>query len=156
MTRSKHTDPYAIRASRRVRAPRDGRGSGDARKDRARARALKALGLGDIVTEGTRRPAGAAKFPRITVARPRRGFHHPDFRGSTSIKRTLPVLVPGMTYDGMAIGDGDSASAAFARMARQETDAAEIEGIRANLLKYCKQDTLAMVRLHEQLLRLTS
>ncbi|MHC4956572.1 MAG: DUF2779 domain-containing protein, partial [Planctomycetota bacterium] len=48
------------------------------------------------------------------------GYYHPDFHGSFSIKKTLPVLVPDMTYEGLAIGDGGAAMAAFARMARGE------------------------------------
>ncbi|MEW6034059.1 MAG: DUF2779 domain-containing protein [Chloroflexota bacterium] len=82
----------------------------------------------------------------------RQNFYHPEFHGSTSIKRTLPALVPDMSYDGLEIGDGDSASAAFAYLAlgRWKTQA-EIEAVRQDLLRYCEQDTLAMVKLHERL-----
>ena len=31
----------------------------------------------------------------------RKNFYHPAFHGSTSIKKTLPVLVPAITYEGM-------------------------------------------------------
>jgi len=58
-----------------------------------------------------------------------------------------------MTYEGLAIGDGDDASALFARMARGEKTAAECAEIRANLLRYCQQDTLGMVRVHQALAR---
>ncbi len=34
-----------------------------------------------------------------------------DFRGSFSIKSVLPTLVPELTNDGLAIGDGDAAIA---------------------------------------------
>ena len=78
----------------------------------------------------------------------RRGYYHPDFYGSYSIKQTLPVLVPEMKYEGMEIGDGDTAIARFARMAMGEYSAAEIGQVRAALLEYCGQDTMAMVRLH--------
>ena len=83
-------------------------------------------------------------------------YYHPQFHGSTSIKRALPVLVPEMTYRDLAIADGDSAMTAFARMMRGECDAAEMESIRRSLLTYCGQDTLAMVRLHEALVRLVA
>jgi hypothetical protein len=79
----------------------------------------------------------------------RRGYYHPDFRGSTSIKRTLPVLVPDMSYEGLDIADGESAAAAFARMA-QGHDPDEMT-TRGRLLEYCEQDTMAMVRLHAAL-----
>lgn len=82
----------------------------------------------------------------------RRNYYHPDFHGSTSIKATLPALVSGMSYKGMEIGEGDSASAAFAYLAMGtywKPD--EVDTVKQNLLKYCKQDTLAMVKLHEKL-----
>ena len=56
-----------------------------------------------------------------------------------------------MTYEGLAIGNGDDASALFARMARGEKTAAECAEIRAHLLEYCKQDTLGMVKVHQAL-----
>jgi hypothetical protein len=77
-------------------------------------------------------------------------FCHPDFCGRTSIKVTLPALVPDMTYKGLPISDGDCALASFAKMASGKCTQAEINQIRADLLAYCKQDTLAMVRLHER------
>ena len=46
-----------------------------------------------------------------------KNFYHFDFHGSTSIKNTLPVLVPDMSYDELAIQEGDSAMAAFAYLA---------------------------------------
>ncbi len=80
----------------------------------------------------------------------RRGYYHPDFRGSTSIKRTLPALVPDMSYEGLAIGDGGTAAAAFAYMAWGRL--ADPARTRRQLLEYCRQDTLAMVKLHQHLL----
>ncbi len=77
-------------------------------------------------------------------------FYHADFRGRSSIKQTLPVLV-GKRYDDLAIGNGGDASALFARMARGEKTQLECEEIRENLLIYCKQDTEAMVLLHRAL-----
>ena len=81
----------------------------------------------------------------------RNNFYHPDFHGSTSIKVTLPVLVPSMTYDGLDVADGDTAMAEFAFMAQGKYNQSQIEKIRKDLLEYCKQDTLAMVKLHEKL-----
>jgi len=85
----------------------------------------------------------------------RNGFYHPDFHGRTSIKVTLPVLVQNMSYAGLEIGDGDTAVAMFARMAKGQVGKAEVERIRKALLVYCGQDTMAMVKLHEKLKRLT-
>jgi hypothetical protein len=78
-------------------------------------------------------------------------FYHPDFRGSFSIKTVLPTLVPDLSYAELAIADGDTAVARFARMAKEELSAEEVQTIRTQLLEYCGLDTLAMVRLHEVL-----
>lgn len=77
--------------------------------------------------------------------------YHPDFKGSYSIKKVLPVLVPDLSYKGLAIADGDAAITRFARMARGEITGTDIETTRRQLLAYCKLDTLAMLRLHETL-----
>lgn len=82
----------------------------------------------------------------------RKNFYHPDFHGRTSIKRTLPVLVPEMSYEGLEIGDGYTAMSVFALLALGKYGADEAETLKRNLLDYCKQDTLAMVELHKQLL----
>ena len=82
----------------------------------------------------------------------RKNFYHPAFHGSTSIKKTLPALVPEMSYDGMAIGEGDSAMAHFTFMAWGKYDVDKINKTRNDLLEYCKLDTLAMVKLHERLI----
>lgn len=81
----------------------------------------------------------------------RNNFYHPEFRGSTSIKRTLPVLVPDMSYDGMNISDGGEAMAVFAYMVKGKYEDSEIEKIKKDLLEYCKLDTLAMIKLQEKL-----
>ena len=81
----------------------------------------------------------------------RRDYYHPRFHGRTSIKVTLPVLVPNSetAYGNLRIADGDSAAAAFAYLAMGKDRYPETT--KRNLLKYCKQDTLAMVKLHERL-----
>ncbi|MFC1985647.1 DUF2779 domain-containing protein [Chloroflexota bacterium] len=81
-----------------------------------------------------------------------KNYYHPDFHGSTSIKVTLPVLAPEMSYDNMEIADGDSAMAAFAYLALGKyRGIKEIESVKRNLLEYCKLDTLAMVKIHQRL-----
>ena len=81
----------------------------------------------------------------------RKNFYHPDFHGSTSIKRTLPVLVPEMSYDGLGIKNGDEAMATFACLANGLYGDSEVDTIKNHLLEYCEQDTLAMVKLHQKL-----
>jgi len=79
---------------------------------------------------------------------------HPDFKGSYSIKKVLPVLVPELSYQGLAVRDGDTAITRFARMARGEIAGADVAPTRQQLLDYCKLDTLAMLRLHEAMRQL--
>jgi hypothetical protein len=81
----------------------------------------------------------------------RKNFYHPDFHGSTSIKKTLPSLVPEMSYEGLKIGNGDEAMVTFALLAQGKYSDSEIKSVKNNLLEYCKQDTLAMVNLHQKL-----
>jgi hypothetical protein len=80
--------------------------------------------------------------------------YHPDFTGSFSIKQVLPALVPDLSYDGLAIRDGNTAITRFARMARREIVGPDIETTRRQLLDYCELDTFAMLRLHETLFRM--
>lgn len=82
--------------------------------------------------------------------------YHPEFHGSFSIKKVLPALVAGFSYDDLDIRNGDAAIAQFARMARGETAGEAVHLTQRQLLAYCERDTLAMVRLHEVLIDLAS
>jgi CRISPR/Cas system-associated exonuclease Cas4 (RecB family) len=76
----------------------------------------------------------------------RANFYHPDMRGSFSIKAVLPVVAPDLDYE--ALGDvsgGTEAQVAWLRATSPECGARELEQIRASLLRYCAQDTWAMV-----------
>jgi predicted RecB family nuclease len=81
----------------------------------------------------------------------RNHVYHPRFAGSFSLKSVLPALVPEMTYDGMAVANGQDAGLAWESLVRGTLDAAERVRIRKALLEYCGQDTLALVRLLEKL-----
>ena len=80
-------------------------------------------------------------------------YYTPDMLGSYSIKLVLPALVPELSYEGMEIANGGTASAAFESLYYEE-DAFRIKEIRENLLKYCGMDTLAMVEILNVLQRL--
>ena len=69
---------------------------------------------------------------------------------SYSIKDVLPVLVPEMSYKGMAISNGGMAIDAYFAIYRS-SDQEDMESIRRNLLEYCKLDTLAMVKILDSL-----
>ena len=75
------------------------------------------------------------------------------FRGSTSIKKVLPVLVPDLTYEGLAIAGGTEAMEGWLEMVAMPPGEAR-ETRRRDLLRYCEQDTLAMVRIYEVLCNL--
>ena len=46
-------------------------------------------------------------------------YYDPEFRGSSSLKSVLPVLVPELGYDHLAVHDGTQASLAFLEMASE-------------------------------------
>jgi predicted Zn-dependent protease len=77
--------------------------------------------------------------------------YHPKFAGSYSIKNVLPALVPEMSYEGMAVSNGQDAGIAWESLVSGRLDQTEHDKIRKALLEYCGQDTLAMVKLLEKL-----
>lgn len=83
-----------------------------------------------------------------------KNYYHPGFLGSYSIKSVLPVLVPHMSYANLDVKNGDEAIAAFVAMAKNNISEMNISIQRNQLLKYCCQDTLAMVKLHKCMVRL--
>jgi predicted RecB family nuclease len=78
-------------------------------------------------------------------------YYHPAFRGSFSIKRVLPVMVPGYDYSDLEIGEGETASAAFVDIVEGRVDEEELDNVIFDLLEYCKRDTEAMVRIWQRL-----
>jgi hypothetical protein len=64
----------------------------------------------------------------------------------------LPALVPEMSYDKLSIQDGMQASLEYLRMIDPETTVEEKTTIRNDLLTYCGQDTLAMIKIRDALL----
>jgi hypothetical protein len=77
-------------------------------------------------------------------------YYAPEMKGSYSIKRVAPALVPELDYDYLSISNGILAMSAFEGL-QHETDQSVIAEVRKNLLDYCRQDTLAMVRILERL-----
>lgn len=77
-------------------------------------------------------------------------YYASGMNGSYSIKSVLPALVPEMSYDGMKIGDGGTAMAAFEGLLNI-TNEKEKEQVRTALLEYCKLDTFAMVMIFDKL-----
>jgi hypothetical protein len=83
----------------------------------------------------------------------RHDYLDPAFEGSNSIKRVLPVLVPALSYDDLAVKRGDQAQAVW-QMLLQTKDPALRQALADQLRAYCHRDTLAMVEIHHALARL--
>jgi hypothetical protein len=80
------------------------------------------------------------------------GFYlHPGFKGSWSIKHVLPVMVPELTYEGLAISKGDQASMAWWNMTFGNLEEPAKIILINDLEEYCKLDTLAMVEVYKKL-----
>ncbi len=80
-------------------------------------------------------------------------YVHPDFRGSSSIKNVLPVLVPefDQNYAELPISNGEEAMLAWADIMSGNIPGEQVPKIRQNLLAYCELDTWAMVEIWEVL-----
>ena len=76
----------------------------------------------------------------------RKHLYTPDMNGSYSLKAVLPALVPDLSYSGLVIQEGGSASLTYESL-YYDTDPDSVTMKRENLLKYCDMDTLSMVRI---------
>ena len=84
-------------------------------------------------------------------------FVHPAFKGKTSIKAVLPVLVQNGegSYRDLAIQEGATATETWNRTVTGQMTKEEIKTARKNLLAYCHLDTLAMVLILKELILLS-
>jgi hypothetical protein len=76
---------------------------------------------------------------------------HPEFKGSASIKKVLPVLVPELSYNDLDVQNGTMAIEAWGKTIFDNVSEDEKKETRMNLLKYCELDTLAMVEILDKL-----
>jgi hypothetical protein len=83
-------------------------------------------------------------------------WYHPDQQGSWSIKRVLPTLGErSASYADLdGVSDGQQAILAYSRATSAGVDETERESIRRALIRYCAQDTEAMVILWRHLGRI--
>ncbi|MCC7251184.1 DUF2779 domain-containing protein [Hyphomicrobium sp.] len=72
---------------------------------------------------------------------------HPGFRGKTSIKWVLPALVPRLSYKGLAIQEGATASETWNAIVTGALEPEEAREAVQNLLTYCGLDSLAMLEI---------
>jgi len=83
----------------------------------------------------------------------RKCYYHPHFHGSFSLKSVLPALVPEMSYENLAIQEGGQASHEYLRLINPKTPDEEKQKIKENLLIYCGHDTLAMLKIRDELIK---
>lgn len=91
----------------------------------------------------------AAKLVDLMTPFQQRWYYHSDMKGGYSIKVMLPHFFPEMSYEDLPIGDGGTASMAYASLTALSAE--EREEIRNQLVTYCNLDTLAMVKIWEKL-----
>lgn len=82
-------------------------------------------------------------------------FIHPEFKGKTSIKYVLPVLIPELSYKTLDIQEGATASNTWNKIVNKEFSDDEIKEKVKNLCIYCKMDTYAMYAIWKYLFDLT-
>jgi hypothetical protein len=78
-------------------------------------------------------------------------YSHPSFFGSASIKKVLPVLVPELSYKDLGIGEGMTAQLRWMKAASGGYTPEGARQVYDDLIEYCGQDTLAMVRIYQHL-----
>ena len=77
-------------------------------------------------------------------------YYHKDLGGGYSIKKTLPILVPTLTYEGMDVGNGVQAYVAYISYDSDQPTFGTLKTKterREALKRYCQQDTWAMVEI---------
>ncbi|MSR87846.1 MAG: DUF2779 domain-containing protein [Candidatus Zambryskibacteria bacterium] len=81
---------------------------------------------------------------------------HKDYKGKTSIKKVLPVLVPSLKYDDLEIAEGGTAAEKWNQLVTNNLDEKEKVEIIGNLREYCKLDTNAMYAIWRELYKLVN
>lgn len=81
-------------------------------------------------------------------------YYHKELSGSYSIKKTLPALVPSLTYKGMDVCNGVQAYIAYINYDSPTPTSFDKRNVMHNkaerreaLKRYCQQDTWAMVEI---------
>ena len=92
-----------------------------------------------------------ARMADLLVPFRSRALYHPKMQGSASLKSVLPALVPDLSYAGLEIGDGQTASLAYLNVLKGKLTGSEKQTVLEELRKYCSLDTLAEVRLMDVL-----
>ncbi len=78
-------------------------------------------------------------------------MQHPDFHGRTSLKYVLPALVDDLSYEGLAVPNGEVATLRWAEAVYCDAPARP-RGYLRRPARLLRDRTLAMVRLYQELL----
>lgn len=79
-------------------------------------------------------------------------YYHPEMKGSWSIKKVLPCLVPELSYEALGeVQDGIQAQEAYLHIYSGRLSATQREKLIQDMKAYCALDTLAMVKILQQL-----
>lgn len=84
----------------------------------------------------------------------KKDYYLPEMQGSHSIKAVLPALCKELSYENLAINNGQIAATAYNEL-QSSSDMFRIEEVKKNLIEYCKLDTFAMVKIYEKLIEIT-
>ncbi|MEB3160784.1 MAG: DUF2779 domain-containing protein [Synechocystis sp.] len=82
----------------------------------------------------------------------KKAYFHPGFQGSCSLKKVLPVLVPGLSHGNLAIQSGNDAPLVWAGLLECTEDQPRLAMI-DQLRQYCQLDTWGMVEIYRVLQR---
>ena len=80
----------------------------------------------------------------------KKAYFHPGFQGSYSLKKVLPVMVPPLSYEDLAIQSGSDAPLVWEGLLECEDEQQRLEMI-DQLKQYCQLDTLGMVEIYRVL-----
>jgi hypothetical protein len=96
----------------------------------------------------------AAMVERLVDLAPvaRQFYYHPDMHGSWSLKHVLPTIAPDMQYQNLSgIQEGTGASEGYLEAIDRDTTGERKAELKEQLLRYCRFDTEALVRLVQYL-----
>jgi len=92
-------------------------------------------------------------------------YVHKDFKGSSSIKKVLPVLVPALSYSELEIKEGGTAAESWNRIINAKSQTLNTDSksltldtkkVEKDLREYCKLDTYAMYAVWRELHRIVN
>ena len=83
-------------------------------------------------------------------------YVHPDFRGSSSIKKVQPVLAPHYSYKKLGVKNGTDAIDAYRKISTGIISGADAELKRQEMLEYCRYDTEVMYEIWAFFMKLVS